>query len=273
METQAVGRDITDRKAAEEQLRRHLERAETLAALSHAFADAELDYQTVLDTATRRLAELLGGFCAIRLLSDDGLWLDAVSLAHPDPESLAFIAGVVAGSRQSINDSLSSRVLATDRPLFIPVADPDEVRAGLRPDYRSIVDHIGMHSLMLVPLRVHGVTMGVLHMSRDLPGHPFTPEDLALLEQIADRAAMAIHNARLHGQLRLAEERLRRWNEELERGVAERTRQLEEANREISSFTYSVSHDLRSPLRAINGYAALLAESGRDKLDAEERGC
>ena len=115
---------------------------------------------------------------------------------------------------------------------------------------------------MYVPISSCDRLIGFLSIQSYAP-NAYTREDLALLKTLADHGAGALDRIQ-------AEEKIKELNAELEERIAQHTAALRETVGELEAFSYSVSHDMRAPLRAMHGFAILLVEEYSGKtLDAE----
>jgi signal transduction histidine kinase len=125
----------------------------------------------------------------------------------------------------------------------------------------QLLDMAGSQSFINVPLFSALNLYGALNIGWENP-KSITPEEIGIAGEVAAQITLAIERASLLQETK-------RYALELELRISQRTAQLEAANKELESFAYSVSHDLRAPLRAVDGYIRILVEDYASRLDAE----
>ncbi len=227
-------------------------RLRVLASSSRWFSSLTSDVNALVGAIAHTLAEELAAATTVQLVNPDGQL--EVRAVHDLDESLAeTLKELWRRAPLKPNEGIGGRVIATRRPVLVADLVKSEMLGAMHETHRALVDGMGVISILAVPLIARERVIGVLNLRRVRTATPFTLDDQQLAQDLADRAALAIENATLLG--------------ELEARVAGRTRELELANRDLEAFSYSVAHDLRAPLRAMGHFAVAILEDYGDRLD------
>jgi signal transduction histidine kinase len=243
-------RDITERKQAEQDARRLIreqtarEAAEQLARRQRFLLDgstrlsSSLDYDatlaTLADLCVTGVADWAVVFC-----TDAAGHPERAAVAHRDAAQSATVSETVNALRSLLSEPSGPHPIveafSSRTPRLVPHVDAEVLAALCRNSRETeLVRRLGVSSLMILPMLARGRQLGGLVLVTADAARPFDEDDMALTEDIAARAALSLDNAGLY---------------------AAATR----ANQARSDLLAVVSHDLRTPLTAIIGYADLLA--------------
>ncbi|WP_445529845.1 PP2C family protein-serine/threonine phosphatase [Streptomyces cyslabdanicus] len=183
----------------------------TLLADAEAALASTLNLLDGLRRACRVLTGRLGDWCVVDLLDECGR-LERAVVVHRTPEALA--PGGYEGPLPAVPQDAGGplpRVLRGAGPLLIADMSPPERAVNpLHARQLELFEQLAAHSAVVTPLRARREVLGALTVARTDPDHPFTEEDLPLIEDLVRGLAVQVDNARLYQQTRRIAERFQR---------------------------------------------------------------
>jgi PAS domain S-box-containing protein len=188
------------------------DRLRTLSTSMRAFTAASLDLGGLQAAIVRHVSEVLHDYCILLLVSEDAQELVLGAVYDADPEMVERVDTLFRQQRFRIDEQdITRQVLTSGEPFFEPRVELERIRHQTTPEYFAFVESIGLHSVMVVPLRAGDVELGTLSLGRYRPHRPpFDATDAALARDLADQASLALATARLHARTqREQQERLR----------------------------------------------------------------
>jgi PAS domain S-box-containing protein len=186
------------------------DRLHVLSGALRAFAEATTDYERLLSVVARTVSDVVADGCIVRLLTDGG-WLTPVAFHFPldayvaDANAAADARTFMTAPRNVAEYAWGQRLIETGEAFMLPRLDIAQFRAVVTPEVAKVYETIGIHSMLVVVLRLRGESIGTLTLFRFDPESPsFDTADQEMAQALADHAALAIGNARSYAAERAA---------------------------------------------------------------------
>jgi|GEM_PF-402918 len=206
-----INKDVTDRKQADaeraqltrEQAARleaeaEQRRSSFLVDVSTALASS-LDYEQTLQSVARLAVPYFSDWCSVDLLNHDRT-ISRVAVAHSDPEKVRLGWELAQRFPRHLDNGYGiSQVMKTGQSeIAIEITDEQLVATIANPEYLEILRGVGLKSGIVAPLQARGRVLGTISFVFAESDRHYSPIDLAMAEDLAQRAAIAIDNARLY---------------------------------------------------------------------------
>jgi len=230
----------------------------------------EIKLENLLAKIMRIIIENAGAEKGVLILKSNGDLLIEAS-AVIDSDTAEVLQSIPIDKSEELSESIVRFVYRSGESLVLHDAWKES-------DY-SNEPHVlknQLKSVLCMPISVKDEILGVLYLENNLSSHVFTEERVDVLQVLVAQAAISLENSRLYDNIEKevkerekAEKEVRMLNEELEQRVENRTAELKEANADLEAFSYSVAHDLKSPLSSIIAFADMLSEDHVEKMDEQ----